>query len=160
MQVCKPYHYAMVEAVDPCKLHPTFMSYKYEVLITFNCWGWAYGCTFTPLSPQTFPRFGRVGWNPRWCKFANHATLQWLRLQNLSNCIPHSCHTYMGWLSIFNCWEWAYGCSLTPLLSQMFPRFGEWAESLGDVSMQAMPLCNGWGCRAFQTAYHIHVIPI
>ena len=31
MQVCKPYHYAMVEAVEPFKLHPTFMAYKYEV---------------------------------------------------------------------------------------------------------------------------------
>jgi hypothetical protein len=32
MQVCKPYHYAMVEAVEPFKLHPTFMvPYKYEV---------------------------------------------------------------------------------------------------------------------------------
>ena len=29
--MCKPYHYAIVEAVEPFKLHPTFMSYKYEV---------------------------------------------------------------------------------------------------------------------------------
>ena len=34
------------------------------------------------------------------------------------------------------------------------------AESLGDVSVQTMPLCNGWGCRTFQTASHIHVIQI
>ncbi len=27
-----------------------------------------------------FPRFGRVGWNPTWCKCANHATTLWLRL--------------------------------------------------------------------------------
>jgi hypothetical protein len=29
--VCEQYHYAIVEAVEPFKLHPTFMSYKYEV---------------------------------------------------------------------------------------------------------------------------------
>ncbi len=27
-------------------------------------------------------------------------------------------------------------------------------------SVQTIPLCNGWGCRTFQTASHIHVIPI
>ena len=29
--MCKPYHYAIVEAVEPFKMHPTSMSYKYEV---------------------------------------------------------------------------------------------------------------------------------
>jgi hypothetical protein len=32
MQVCKPCHYALVEAVEPCKLHPMSMAYLYEVL--------------------------------------------------------------------------------------------------------------------------------
>ncbi len=27
-----------------------------------------------------FPRFGKVGWNPTWCKCANHATTFWLKL--------------------------------------------------------------------------------
>ena len=42
------------------------------------------------------------------------------------------------------------------------PDLGELAESLGDVSVQTIPLwlCKGWGCRTFQTAHHIHVIPI
>jgi hypothetical protein len=31
MQVCKPCYYALVEAVEPFKLHPTSMSYIYEV---------------------------------------------------------------------------------------------------------------------------------
>jgi hypothetical protein len=29
--MCKPSHYAMVETVEPFKLHPTSLSYKYEV---------------------------------------------------------------------------------------------------------------------------------
>jgi hypothetical protein len=34
MQVCKPCHYAFVEAVEPFKLHPISMCYIYEV---FEC---------------------------------------------------------------------------------------------------------------------------
>jgi hypothetical protein len=30
MKVCKPCHYALVEAVEPLKLHPMSMSYIYE----------------------------------------------------------------------------------------------------------------------------------
>jgi hypothetical protein len=33
MQVCNPCHYALVEAVDPFKLHPMSMSYIYEVFV-------------------------------------------------------------------------------------------------------------------------------
>ena len=40
------------------------------------------------------------------------------------------------------------------------PDLGELAESLGDARVQTIPLRNGWGCRTFQTAHHIHVIPI
>ena len=29
---------------------------------------------------RCFPWFGEVGWNPTWCKCANHATTLWLRL--------------------------------------------------------------------------------
>jgi hypothetical protein len=31
MQVCKPCNYALAEAVEPFKLHPMFMSHRYEV---------------------------------------------------------------------------------------------------------------------------------
>ena len=61
------------------------------------------------------PRFGRVGWNHRWCKCNNHATMLWLKLQNLSNCIPHPWHTYVNYFSTFNWYGWAgsmFSCSL------------------------------------------------
>ncbi len=29
---------------------------------------------------RCFPRFGKAGWNPTWCKCANHATTYWMRL--------------------------------------------------------------------------------
>ncbi len=56
-----------------------------------------------------FPRFEKVGWNQTSCKSANHATTFWLRLWNLSNCIPCPCHTYMRCLSTFSGCGWAYG---------------------------------------------------
>jgi hypothetical protein len=31
MQVCKPFHYALIEAVEPFKLHPMSMAYLYEL---------------------------------------------------------------------------------------------------------------------------------
>ncbi len=147
MQVCKPCHYALVEAVEPFKLHPMFMSYIYEVFehllrMWMGIWLHIHIITTTDTSPylyelaeilpdasvqtmplcidwgcrtfQTashihvihiwgvwapsqavdgymashshhyhhrhFPIFVRVGWNPTWCKCANHATMHWLRL--------------------------------------------------------------------------------
>ncbi len=147
MQVCKPCHYALFEAVEPFKLHPMSMSYIYEVFehllrLQMGIWLHIHIINTTDTSPdlwemaeilpdasvqtmplrfgwdcrtfQTpshihvihiweiwahsqvvdghtssnslhyyhwhFPRFGKVGWNPAWCKCVNHATMLWLRL--------------------------------------------------------------------------------
>ncbi len=147
IQECKPCHYALVEAVEPFKLHPTSMSYIYEVFehllrLWMGIWLlihiittidtsqhlWKLAETLPDASVQTmplrfgwscrnfqtashvhgipiwgvrahcqevdghmashshhyyhrhFPRFVRVGWNPTWCKCANHASTHWLRL--------------------------------------------------------------------------------
>jgi hypothetical protein len=55
--VCKPYHFAMVEAVEPFKLHPTSMSYKYEVfehlqLLCIDIWLHTHSVTTTEVSPD------------------------------------------------------------------------------------------------------------
>ncbi len=103
-------------------------------------------------------RFETVGWIPRWCKCGNRSIMRWLpRLQNLSNCIPHSCHTYMWCLSTFNCCGLAFGCALHGYHHRHFPSLGEMVEIVVDVSVQTIPLCYGWSCRTFQTVSHIHV---
>ncbi len=77
-----------------------------------------------------FPRHGKVGWNPTWCKCANHATTLWMRLSNLSNCIPCPMHTQMRCLSTFSGCGWAYVFTLTPLPPQMLPQSLErWLKS-------------------------------
>ena len=55
--MCKPYHYAIVEAVEPFKLHPTFMSYKYEVfhhlqLLGMGIWLHTHSVIITYISPD------------------------------------------------------------------------------------------------------------
>ena len=88
-----------------------------------------------------FPRFGRVSQKSRWCKCANHATSQRLRLKNLSNCITHPWHTYIRCLRTFNCWWWEYGCTFTPLPPQTFPRFVKVSQK---SSPYAHPLHMKW----------------
>ena len=84
--VSKPYHFTMVKAVEPFKLHPTSMSHTYIRCVggTFCCCGWAYGCTHIPYRyhHRYLPRFERIGWNPcPWlCMCLNHATMLWVRL--------------------------------------------------------------------------------
>jgi hypothetical protein len=58
MQVCKPCHYyALVEAVEPFKLHPMSMSYIYEVLeyllrLWMGIWLHTHTITTTDISPD------------------------------------------------------------------------------------------------------------
>ncbi len=33
-----------------------------------------------PYHHSCFPRFGKIGWNPTWCKCANHTATHWLSL--------------------------------------------------------------------------------
>ncbi len=192
IQVFKPCHYILTIAVEPFKLHPMSMWYKYEVFehllrLWMGIWLHTHAVTTTDASPDSkklaeilsdasvqimllrfdwgcrtfqtashvhvihvwgvwapsqvvdgrmashsrhyhhrhFPRFVRVGWNPTWCKCANYATTIWLSLWNLSNCIPHLCHTFIRCLSTFSGSGWAYGFTPTPLPPQLLPQICE-----------------------------------
>jgi hypothetical protein len=53
--MCKPSHYAMVETVEPFKLHPTSLSYKYEVfehlqLLCIDIWLHTHSVIITDVS--------------------------------------------------------------------------------------------------------------
>jgi hypothetical protein len=122
-------------------------------LSTFNCCGWAHGCILTLLVPQQiFPRFGGVGWNPRWCKCTKQYHLAMVETVETLKLHPHSCHTYMRCLIIFNCCIdiWLHTHAITT--TDVSPDLGELAESLGDGSVQTIRLRYGWGCRTFQNA--------
>ena len=85
-----------------------------------------------------FLRLGRGGWNhdPVTWMCANDANTLWLRLYNLSNCIPLPCHTYKRCLSTFYCGRWIYGCTLTLFPTNVSPDLRELAEILEGVGEQ------------------------
>ncbi len=95
MQVCKPCHYALVEAVGPFKLHPMSMAYLYAVL--------------------------------------KHLLKLWMGIWLHIHIITSTDHS---------------------------PDLWKFAEILSDASVQTMPVHFGRGCRTFQTASHVHGIPI
>jgi hypothetical protein len=74
MQVCKPCHYILAEAVEPFKLHPMSMSYKHEVFEHLLGLWMGYSFTITPLPPQMLPQI---------CK-------SWLKSYLMQVCKP--CH--------------------------------------------------------------------
>ena len=153
----------MVEAVEPFKLHITSMSYLYEVfehlqLLCIDIWMHIHSVTTTDVSPDLGEFLAE--------------SLGDERVQTIPLCNGWGCRTFQTasdihvmpiwgvwapstWLGM-GIWMHTYSVSTT----YVSPDLGELAKSLGDVSVQTIPLHNGWGCWTFQTAHHIHVIPI
>ncbi len=161
MQVCKPCHYALVEAVEPFKMHPMSISYIYEVFehllrMWMGIWLLIHTITRTYATPdlwelaeilpnanvQTMPL--RFDWGCRTFQTASHVHSihvrgVWAPSQVVDgHMASHSHHYPHRHFPIFVkvCWNPAY------------------------ASVQTMPLRFGWGCRTFQTASHVHGIPI
>jgi hypothetical protein len=124
---------------------PTSMSYLYEVFEHLQLMGidiWMH--THTVTTTDFVPRFGRVGWNPRWCKSANHTTYSW------------GCRTFQTAHHIHVIPIWGVWAPSTVVYRHMdahshcyhnrcFSRFGKLVEILGDARVQTIPLRNGWG---------------
>jgi hypothetical protein len=56
MQICKPCHYALIEALEPFKLHPMSMAYIYEVVeCLLRLWMGIYFHTHTITNTDTLP---------------------------------------------------------------------------------------------------------
>ena len=61
MQLCKPCYYALIEAVEPFKLHPMSMSFIYEVferLLSFRMGIWLH--TDTVTTTDASPVLGKL----------------------------------------------------------------------------------------------------
>ena len=161
MQVCKPYHYAIVEAVEPIKLHPTFMAYKHEVfehfqLLCIDIWLHTHSVFITDVS-QIWERLPK-SLVMQVCKpyhFAMVEAVEHFKLHITSMSYLYEVFEHLQLLCI-DIWMHIHSVTTTDIS----PDLGELAKSLGDASVQTMPLCNGSGCRTFQTASHIHDIPI
>ncbi len=122
MLVCEPCNYALVEVVEPFKLHPTPMWYIYE---RFEClvrlWMGVWLQTHTVTTTDASPDLGKLA------EILPDASVQTVHKQfgwgcRTSNCIPGPWHTYIWCLSIFSGCGWAYGFTLTPLAPQILPQ--------------------------------------
>ena len=139
-----------------CPYHTYMRCFSFS---TFNCCGWAYGCTLTSLPPQTFPQIWErvLGWNPRWFKcYSMVEAVEPFRLHPTSMPYIHKVfeHLQLLWMV-----EWLHTHTITT--TYIFLDLRELANILGvggDVNEQTMLLYNGWGCRPFQTVSHINVI--
>jgi hypothetical protein len=61
MQVCKPCHYALVETVEPFKVHPTSMSYIHERFEhILRLWMGIHLLSHTITTTDTSPDLGKL----------------------------------------------------------------------------------------------------
>ena len=119
---------------------------------TYNCNEWAYGSTLTPLPQQTFPQIGES-----WLK-SSVMEVRWEAVAPFKLHPASMIYIYemleqlqLSWMGI-----WLHSHTVTT--TDISPDLGELTEFLSDSSVQTIPLHYGWGCRIFQTAFHIHVI--
>jgi len=126
----------------------TFISW----LSTFSCGRWAYGWRLTPLSPQAIYQTGFPDWRQLAETHLGDVSVPTMPLHGWGcktlQAASHISIIICKCLSTFSCGGWAYGCTLTQLISShtYFPDLQELAETMGDVSVPTMPLQYGWGC--------------
>jgi hypothetical protein len=141
MQVSKPCHYTLVEAVEPFKLHQMFMSYIYEVFEHLLRLWMAYGFTCTLLPPQTHLEISK-NWLKSYlmqvckpCHYILVETVEPFKLHPMSMSylyegFEHLLDLKMGvWLHIH-----------TITRTDANPDLGKLAVILPDVSVQTMAL--------------------
>jgi hypothetical protein len=154
------HHYAIVEAVEPFKLHPTSMSHIYKVFehlkqLWMGIWQHTHTVTTTDVSPD-------LG---EFAEILDDVSVEMIPLRYRWGCRTFKLHpTSMSyiykvfehlkqlWMGI---WQHTNTVTTTEVSPEGFP-----AEILDDVSVEMIPLRYRWGCRTFQTASHIYVIYI
>jgi hypothetical protein len=129
MQVCKPCHNALIEAVEPFKLHPMSMLYLYEVFehllrLWMGLWIHTHTITTTDASPdlwkmaeilpdasmQTMPL--HFGWCCRTFQTASHVHViaiwgVWAHFQDVDGHMDsHSHHCHHSHFPRFVKWGW------------------------------------------------------
>jgi hypothetical protein len=162
MSVWKWSHYAIVEGVEPFKLHPTSMSYTYiRCFNTLNSCGWAYGSTLTPLPPQRFPQIWEsslTSYNMKMWKWYHDTIVEAvepfkLHPTSMSYIYKLFEHLKQLWMGI---WQHIHSITTT----EVSPDLGKFSDIIYDENVEMIPRHYRWGCRTFQTASHIHVIHI
>jgi len=134
----------MVEAVEPFKLHPTSMSYLYEVfehlqLLCIDIWMHVHSVTTTDFSPdlgELAESLGDVSVQPY--HYAIVEAVEPFKLHPTSMSYLYEVFEHLELLCI-DIWMHIHSVTTT----DFSPDLGELAKSIGDVSVQTIPLRNG-----------------
>ncbi len=159
MQVCKPCQYALIEAVEPFKLHPMSIWDICEVLEHLPRLWMGICFTLTPLPPQMLSQIWEnwlTSYLMQVCKPCHHALIE-----DDEPCKLHPmpmAYTFDVFEHLFRLWMNTWLCIHIVIIADTSPDLGKLADILPFASVQTMPLHPGWGCRTFQTASHTHVI--
>ncbi len=159
LQVYRPCHYTLIEAVEPFKLHFMYMSYRYEDLSNFSGCGWVYGFTLTSLPVQMLPQIWR-GWLKSYlmqvCKPCHYAFIE--AVEPFKHHPMSMAYIYEVFEHLRRLWMgiWLHNDTITT--TDTPPDLWELAEILPYANVQTMPLQYGRGCRTFQIASLISVM--
>jgi len=125
----------MVEAPNPLRVHPTFISYYYKVFQHLDMpWMGIWVYHYMLCLCRSGVDFRKIGVR----QSLSDVVMSWLRLQTCLECIPHPCHMYTKCFSTLICCGWAYGSTLTLLRlcrSEVDFRKNELSPSPSDVVM-------------------------
>jgi hypothetical protein len=160
MQVCKPCHYNLVEAITFQTASHVHGIHIWGVSVpSFLGCGWAYGFILTSLPPQTLSKISEMGLKSylmQVCKPCHYALVEAVEPFKLH---PMSMwYIYERFKHLLRLWMgiWLYTDTITT--TDTSPDLGKSAEILPDASVQTMPTNFGWGCRTFQTASQLHIM--
>ncbi len=133
MQVCKPCHYALNEAVEPFKLHPMSMSYIYEVFehllrLWMGNWLHIHIITTTDTSPDLWELAEILPDASVQTHFTLVEAIEPFKLHPMSmSCI------YEVFENLLRMWMGIWLHTNTVTTTDTFPDFGRLAEFLPDV---------------------------
>ncbi len=128
-------------------------------LSTFSGCGWAHGFTLTPLPPQMLSQIWK-SWLKTYliqvCKPCRYTSIEAVESFKLNLMSTSYINEVFG--RLLRLWMGTWLHTHTVTTTDASPDLGKLAEILPNASVQTMPLHFDWGCRTFQTEYHVHVI--
>ena len=148
MSVWKWSHYAIVEAVEPFKLHPTSMSYIYKVFehlkqLWMGIWQHIHSVTTTEVSPD-LGKFSEIIYDVsvEMIHYAIVEAVEPFKLHPTSMSYIYKVfeHLKQLWMGI---WQQIHTVTTT----EVSPDLGKFTKILDDVNVEMIPLRYCWGSR-------------
>ncbi len=142
--------------------HPMSMAYLYDVFEhLLRLWTGIWLPHSHHYHHRHFPIFVRVGLKSyllQVCKPCRYTLVE--AVEPFKLCSMSMAYLYEVFECLCRMWMGIWLHTHTGTTTDASPDLGKLAEILPYASVQTMPLHFNWGCRTFQTAFHVHVIHI